>query len=176
VDRHHPDRFALKLLNIILGENMSSRLFQKVREEQGLCYEIQSDLISFADAGLLQISLALSPENLSSALDGILEVVTDIRLDGVSERELREAKAFLVGQSRISLENTNAQMMWAGETLLFFDEWIDPEEAHEKVMKVTSDEVLAAARSYLNPRTLCSALIGPGESCSTLERWLGAIA
>ncbi len=176
VDRFHKDRFALKLLDVILGENMSSRLFQKIREEKGLCYEIQSDLVSFSDAGLLQIYLALSPENLAPALDGILEVITDIRLDGIAERELREAKAYLVGQSRISLENTSSQMMWAGETLLFFNEWIEAEEAHRKVMEVTVDEVLAAAREYLNPRALCSALIGSGDSCRTLERWLGAIA
>lgn len=175
LDRFHEDRFALKLLDVILGENMSSRLFQELREQRGLCYEVQSDFVAFSDAGLLQIYLALNPDNVSEALTGISMVVDDLRLYGVTARELREAKAYLIGQSQISLENTSAQMMWAGETLMMFDQWIAPEEAHEKLNAVTADEVLAIARKTLDPRRLSSALIGTRQSRDTLENWLGAV-
>ena len=131
VDRNDPKRYAHKLLNVILGENMSSRLFQVIREQRGLCYEVQSDLVSFSDAGALQIYLALSPANLAQALRAISTILEDLRTRGVTAIELEEAKSYVIGQNRISLENTSSQMMWAGESLLYFNEWIDPEVAHK---------------------------------------------
>ncbi len=173
VHRHDPSRYAHKLLNVVLGENMSSRLFQAVREQLGLCYEVQSDLVSFADAGALQIYLALSPENLAEALRAISSILDDLRTRGVRGSELEEAKSFVIGQNRISLENTSSQMMWAGESLLYFDDWIDPEDAHRQLEKVTLDDVRAAARDAFDPDALCSAVIGPAESRSALAQWLG---
>lgn len=174
VDRYDRTRYAHKLLNVILGENMSSRLFQAIREQKGLCYEVQSDLVSFSDAGLLQIYLALSPENLGEALEGIADILADLRENGVSDQELEESKAYIVGQNRISLENTSSQMMWAGETMLFFDEWIDPEESHRHIEEVTSDDIRAAASLAFDVKTLCSALIGPAISQDVLGNWLSA--
>lgn len=173
VDRQDPARYAHKLLSVILGENMSSRLFQTIREQRGLCYEVQSDLVSFADAGALQIYLSLGPANLTEALEAVSGIVSGLRSRGVGETELAEAKSFVVGQNRISLENTSSQMMWAGESLLYFDEWIDPEEAHRLLARVTAAEVLEAARAAFDAETLCSAVIGPAESRSRLARWLG---
>ncbi|HQZ28495.1 MAG: insulinase family protein [Verrucomicrobiales bacterium] len=172
VERNDPSRFAHKLLNVILGENMSSRLFQTIREQKGLCYEVQSDLSVFSDAGLLQIYLALSPKNLKKALRKISGITDDLRENGVSDQELEEAKSYLIGQNRISLENTSAQMMWAGETFLFFDEWIDPEETHRKVDAVTSADISEAARVAFDLETLSSALIGPGKSEKVISDWL----
>ena len=174
VDRYDKSRYAHKLLNVILGENMSSRLFQTIREQKGLCYEVQSDLVSFSDAGLLQIYLALSPENLAEALKGISDILADLRENGVSDQELAESKSYIVGQNRISLENTSSQMMWAGETLLFFDDWIDPEESHRHIEEVTSKEIRAAASLAFEVDSLCSALIGPEASQEVLGEWISA--
>lgn len=153
---------------------MSSRLFQKIREQLGLCYEVQSDIVSFSDAGLLQIYLALSPENLKEALEGVSNVLDDLRKNIVSETELAGAKAYLVGQSRISLENTAAQMMWAGESLLFFDDWLDPEESHRKIQGVTAGDLRDAARAIFDTEAISSALIGRSKSNSVLEDWISA--
>lgn len=174
VDRYDRTRYANKLLNVILGENMSSRLFQMIREQKGLCYEIQSDLVSFSDAGLLQIYLALSPGNLGEALKGISDILADLRENGVSDQELEESKAYIIGQNRISLENTSAQMMWAGETMLFFNDWIDPEESHRHIEEVTSEEIRSAASLAFDVQSLCSALIGPSTSQEVLGEWLSA--
>lgn len=174
VNRYDSTRFAHKLLNVILGENMSSRLFQAIREQKGLCYDVQSDLASFSDAGLLQIYLALSPGNLKEALTGISDILNDLRENGVSDQELEESKAYVIGQNRISLENTSSQMMWAGETILFFDEWIDPEESHRKIENVTSDEIRSAARNAFEMKTLSSAIIGPTASQKILQEWISA--
>ena len=175
VNRYDPARFAHKLLNVILGENMSSRLFQELREKRGLCYEVQSDFVSFADAGLIQIYLALSPGHLQEALGAIDEVLRELAENGVSESELESAKAYIVGQSRISLENTASQMMWAGECFLFFDDWRDPEEAHQKIEETSLSDVHAAAKQLFGTRSFSSALIGPAESNTVVEDWRRAV-
>lgn len=175
VDRHHPSRHSHKLLSIILGENMSSRLFQTLREQLGLCYEVQSDLISFTDAGALQIYLALSPENLTKALDAISRILENLRQKGVKKIELEEAKSYSIGQNRISLESTTSQMIWAGESLLYFDDWIDPEETHARFAGVTLDEVGEAANVAFDPESLCTAVIGASEARTRLAKWLAKI-
>ena len=171
VDRHDPSRYALKMLNVILGENMSSRLFQELREQRGLCYEVQSDLVSFADGGLVQIYVALSPENLAEALAAIGDIAEELVQSGVSREELEAARSFLIGQSRISLENTASQMMWAAECLLFFDDWKDPEAVHARLEKITLEEVHEAARTLFEPFVFASSLVGSSESNEVLERW-----
>lgn len=171
VARSDRRRYARKLLDVILGENMSSRLFQELREKRALCYEVQSDLVSFSDEGLLQIYVAVTTENLSEALEGITNVVSGLAQDGVTEQELETAKSYLVGQSRVSLENTASRMMWAGECLLFFDDWIDPAEVHRKIEAVTLEEVHLEAMRVFSGRQFSSALIGPIEANGVLEDW-----
>ena len=97
-----------------------------------------------------------------------------MRENGVSDQELAESKSYIVGQNRISLENTSSQMMWAGETLLFFDDWIDPEESHRHIEEVTSKEISAAASLAFEVDSLCSALIGPEASQEVLGEWISA--
>lgn len=175
VDRLDPSRYALKLLNVILGENMSSRLFQELREERALCYEIQSDLVSFDDAGMLQIFLALSPGNLDEALQIISKVANELCKNGVTETELAAAKSYLIGQSRISLENTASQMSWAGECLLFFDDIKDPEEIHSRVAETSLEDVHKAAMRLFEPMAFSSALVGPVDSEAIFGNWRRAM-
>ena len=175
VDRHDPMRYAIKLLSVILGESMSSRLFQELREKRALCYEVQSDVVSFDDAGLLQIFLALSPENLEEALSSISRIANQLLKKGVTEVELDAAKSYLVGQSRISLESTTAQMLWAGECALFYDNIKDPEDVHSKLEAVTLADIHAATRWLFNPMSFSSALVGPTESEAVFESWRRAM-
>ncbi|MEM6916843.1 MAG: hypothetical protein AAF491_09785, partial [Verrucomicrobiota bacterium] len=115
--------------------------------------------------------LALSPGNLEEALISISRIASDLVRNGVSPSELEEAKSFVIGQSRISLENTAAQMMWAGECLLFFDELRNPEEAHRRIAETTLEEVHEAARRIFDPVAFSSALVGPRESDALLQEW-----
>ncbi len=176
VHRNDPARYAIKLLNVILGENMSSRLFQELREERALCYEVQTDLVSFDDAGLLQIFLALSPGNLDEALQIISRILLRLIKEGVTEAELEGAKSYVIGQSRIALENTSSRMMWAGECLLFFDELKDPEAVHKEVASVTLHQVAEAAQRIFDPLAFSSAVVGPIESDRTLQEWRTTLA
>ena len=170
-DRHDPDRYAQKLLNVMLGENMSSRLFQHIREQLGLCYEVQSDLVAFSDAGLLQIYLALDPENLSSALHAVSGILDNLCRHTIADEELDQAKRFIGGQSRIGLENTSSQMMWAGESLLSFDKWIDPDKILEKLDSVTIGDVQSAARKLFLSGGLSTSLAGSPRSDAVLREW-----
>ncbi len=171
--QHDPARFAQKVMNVILGENMSSRLFQVIREQKGLCYEIQSDMVSFADAGLLQIYTALHPENLGEALNAVSSTIGDLWKNGVSEEELDRAKSYLIGQSRLSLESTASRMMWAGESILAFDRWIEPDELHDKVRELNTDDIQQAAREVLSPDIMSTAIVGSYQANSILVDWAG---
>ena len=106
------------MLNAVLGENMSSRLFQKVREDQGLAYSIYSGNSFFDDTGDLVISAGLDLANLEKTLRIILRELKRLREEMVPAAELRRARDYLVGQLDLSLENSENQMMWVGEQWL----------------------------------------------------------
>ena len=171
VSRNHPDRYAMKMLNVLLGENMSSRLFQTLREEAGLCYEVQSDTVTFEDAGMLHLYVALDPENLTEALELIGIVLNSFRDHLVAESDLEEAKSYVIGQSRIGLENTNSQMMWSGESLLAFDEWISPIEVFAGINAVTIEDIQDMARRIFLPAGMAVAGVGPHSVGLELNQW-----
>ncbi len=172
-DRNDPDRFSQKILNVILGENMSSRLFQALREEQGLCYEVQSDTVCFADAGLLQIYLALDPDNLGRALHMVSSILDGLCEGAITAEEVSEAVAYAVGQSRLHLESVAAQVMWSGECLLSFDDWISPEEVYDRLSRVTPAAVVDSARRVILRGEMSLALIGPEEAIREVGAWAG---
>jgi predicted Zn-dependent peptidase len=116
--RHDPQRFALRLLNTVLGENMSSRLFQVLREDYGLAYSVCSSLSFFDDVGALVISAGLDTDKIQSALKLIGEEMARLRRHLVGADELRRARDYLIGQIDLSLESTENQMMWLAEQLI----------------------------------------------------------
>ena len=169
--RHDEARYAQKLLNVLLGENMSSRLFQELREREGLCYEIQSDIMGFEDTGLLHVYVALDPGEVSKALATLRRVLAEFVGQPPADRDLDEAKSYLIGQSRIALENTASQMMWAGECLLSFGEVIDPETVHRRLSAVTPDEIREMAERIFRGDRLVTAAVGPRSMEKALRAW-----
>lgn len=172
-DRHDESRFAQKLLNVLLGENMSSRLFQELRERDGLCYEVQSDAMAFEDAGLLHLYLALAPENLDGALETIRRILRQFADGEVTAAELEESKCYTIGQSRIALENTASQMIWAGECLLTFGEVKDPDSVHRKIAAVTARDILEQAQAIFRRDRLVVSAVGPARAEERLREWSG---
>src|SRR5262249_28411115 len=108
--RHDERRFALRLLNTILGENMSSRLFHVIREDRGLAYSIYSSLGYFDDVGTLTISAGLDLDNLNKTLKLITHELNSLNKTLVSPAELRRARDYVIGQLDLSLESTDSQM------------------------------------------------------------------
>ena len=169
--RHDESRYALKLLNVILGENMSSLLFQKLREQEAVCYSVQSDVMTFDDTGLLHIYAAVDPKNLDRTLAVTTATLADLIATNIDEATVEDAKTYVIGQSRIALESTSSQMMWAGESLLSYDKVRDPEVSHERIAAVTADEMRTLAATLFRPENLVLAAVTPKECVRPLETW-----
>src|SRR5262249_29985394 len=139
--RHDKRRYALRVLNTILGENMSSRLFQVVREDRGLAYSIYSAPSFFEDAGDLVISAGLDTDNLPRALRLILRELRRLTEAPPDAAELRRARDYLIGQMALGLESTDNQMNWIGEQWLGFGKIVPPEEAKRQIQAVSPGQI-----------------------------------
>ncbi len=161
--RKDPRRFALKLLSVIAGENMSSRLFQVIREQHGLAYSIQSSTSFFADTGALVVSAGLDTKRLPRALKLVLQELKKLARRPPSADELRRAKDYSTGQMRLGLESTSNQMMWVGEHLLAYGFIHTPEEIQHQIEGVTPEQVQAVAAEFFQDRHLNGAVITPSK-------------
>src|SRR5882724_8062262 len=170
--RHDPRRFALRLLNTILGENMSSRLFQVVREDGGLAYNIYSSLSFFDDTGDLVISAGLDTDNLSKTLKLILRELRHLTTAPPAATELRRARDYVIGQIDLSLENTESQMMWLGEQLLGYGKVVPAHEIKGRLARVTASEIRSAAREFFRSERLNLALVSSLKSDAGLANLL----
>lgn len=159
--RSDPGRFALKLLSVILGENMSSRLFQRLREERGLCYNVQTDVTLLAETGLLSIYAGVDPDRLPQALEVTGRELGRLAARPPSRAELRRACEYAVGMLRLSQESTTQQAMWLGESLLAHRRVVDPGEVCARLEAVTPAEVSALAAEIFRPGRASFALVGP---------------
>ena len=170
--RHDERRHALRLLNTILGENMSSRLFQVIREERGLAYSIYSTPSFYADTGDLVISAGLDTENLPQTLRLIVRELKRFTEAPPSAAELRRARDYTIGQIDLSLESTDNQMNWLGEQLLGYGKIFQPAEVKQRLRAVTAGEIRAVARDFFRPDRLNLALVSPLKTDARLVRLL----
>lgn len=159
--RHDDRRHALRLLNTLLGENMSSHLFQLIREDLGLAYNIYSALSFFEDAGDMVISAGLETGNLKKVLTLITRELDRLKNALPSTAELRRARDYVIGQIDLSLENTENQMMWVGEQLLGYGQVLPAEEVKQRLHAVKPSEIRAVARDFFRPERLNLALVSP---------------
>ena len=167
--RHSEQRHILRMLSLLMGETMSSRLFQELREKRGLCYHIASDFSMYDDTGTFEIHAGLDADRLSESVAAIREIITDICNNGFTEAELTQAKAYASGQSRIALETPQAQMSWMGDSIVSFGKIIDPKEARETLEGITNAELLALSQALFHPDNLASASIGPQTTASMTD-------
>lgn len=167
--RHDEGRFALRLLNTILGENMSSRLFQTVREDRGLAYSIYSSPSFFADTGDLVISAGLDTDNLAKTLRLIVRELQRLSQRVATAAELRRARDYVIGQIELGQESTENQMNWVGEQLLGYGRIYSPEEIKRRLARVTAEEIRAVAHEFFRPERLNLALVSPLKTYKGLE-------
>lgn len=166
--RHDERRFALRVLNVILGESMSSRLFQILREDKGLAYSVHSSWALMEDTGVLSISAGLDHGDLEKSLRIIVRELRALAEKPVSQGELRRARDFVIGQMELNLEGTENQMNWVGESLLGYGKIVTPAEAKARLAAVTAAAVRAVARDFFRPERLNLALISPLEKSARL--------
>jgi len=170
--RHDERRHALRVLNAILGESMSSRLFQILREDKGLAYSVYSSWAFMEDTGALTISAGLDLEDLQKSLRIIARELRRLADTPVGAAELRRARDYVVGQMELALEGTENQMNWVGESLLGYGKIIAPAEAKQRLVRVTAAEVRNAAGDFFRPERLNLALVSPLARSATLGKFL----
>jgi predicted Zn-dependent peptidase len=170
--RHDPRRYALRLLNTIVGENASSRLFQVVREDHGLAYSIYSTPSFFDDTGDLVISAGLDTDNVAKTLRLILRELRRLTEVPPSAAELRRARDYVIGQIDLGLESTDNQMNWLGEQLLGYRRIFPPAEIKRRLREVSAAQIRAVARDFIRPERLNLALVSPLTSATGLMRLL----
>lgn len=156
----HPDRFALDLLNIILGEGMSSRLFQEIREKKGLAYEVNSYIHYLQDGGSWVITAGLDPGWVAEALEAILVELGKLR-DGVPERELVKAKEYFKGRMWLRLEDTRSVVGWLGVQESFAGRILSPEQVEQIIDSLSTEDLQRVACDIIRPERLNLAAVGP---------------
>ncbi len=159
----HPDRFALSVLNSLLGEGMSSRLFVEIREKRGLAYSIHSFLEFYNDTGAMGISAGVAPSRLEETLRAISQELARLKAEEVPEKELTKAKEFIKGRILLQMEDSFAVAAWLGRQELLLGKILTVDEVLEAIDAVTADDVQRLARDMFIPANMNLAVIGPFE-------------
>ena len=161
IDRFSPDRYVASIMNIILGANMSSRLFHIVRDELALCYEISSSVRKYEDAGAFVIGVGLDESKIIKALEVIFKELNRIKSEPIQKEELERAKEFYKGQLFFTMEDTMSHMLWLGEKIISKEEELDVSRIIERVESVSQDDIARVAGSIFQNEKMNLAVIGP---------------
>ena len=173
VSAEDPRRYALDMLNTVLGEGMSSRLFVEVRERQGLAYEVLSSSSHYRDCGAVTVYCGVAPSKVDAAMTAILGELDRIR-EGVSEEELSKAKEFVSGRLLLRMEDTRAVMAWLGVQELLRGSVRTPDEVVELVRQTTTAQVREVGQALFTPEAYRLAVVGPYRSDARFRRLLTA--
>lgn len=165
--------YAEKLLAIILGGNMSSRMFLNVREEKGLAYYIQTSTDDYHDTGAISTRAGIDVKRIDDAIEAILTEYANIREEKVSKEELAKSKAYLKGKIILSFEDSEEVAHFYAKQNLLYKEVKTIEEILEKIEKVTAEDIDKIAQKLLKPARMKLAIIGPYDDKSRFEKILG---
>jgi len=163
------DHFAVKLLAIILGGNMSSRMFLNIREAKGLCYYISTEVDSYLDAGSLSTRAGIDQSRLHEAISLIIHEYDECAKNGVTDEELTRAKDYFTGRVTLSLEDTEERAHFYGKQQLLYPEVRDLPAYFQEIAKVTKAQVNALAKRLLTHKALRLVVIGQEENRAKLE-------
>ncbi len=160
MNRDDPDRFAMSVLDHVLGGGMSSRLFHEIREKRGLAYSVYSYRASYADAGFIGIYAGTAPKRTVEVLDLIASELERLRMHGLTDEELRRAKGSVRGATALSLEDSGARMTRIGRSQLLMGEITPVEELLAKTESVESADIQRVIERFLGGPA-CIAAVGP---------------
>jgi predicted Zn-dependent peptidase len=174
VDYFHPDRFALDLMNCVLGEGMSCRLFLEIRENLGLCYDIHSWTGRLADTGSAGVYLGTEPRRAQDAVEATMAQLHRICEEPVERGELTKAREYLKGRLLLRLEGTGSLATWLGGQELLTGRILEPDEIIDKLDAITPDDIMRVASDTYARQPLRMAAIAPIEDAAGLQqaiRW-----
>ena len=153
-------RYALSVLNYVLGGGMSSRLFQNIREQQGLAYTIFSDINPYRDAGMLCVYAGTAREKTDKVIRCVIEEFRSMKAEPITEEELRRAKDHLIGSLVLSLESSTARMSNLARQELYFGRHYSTDEITRSIEALTREEIQQLARDLLQPEKIAVAVLG----------------
>jgi predicted Zn-dependent peptidase len=156
----HELRFPLYVLNTVVGGGMSSRLFQNIREKQGLAYAVYSELNLFSDTGCFTVYAGTAAETAKQVIGSVVEEFHKLKNDLISEDELRRAKDHLKGSLMLSLESTSSRMSNLARQELYFDHFLSLDEMLECIEAVKREEVQVIAEEFFRTENIAVAVLG----------------
>jgi predicted Zn-dependent peptidase len=156
-----PRRYAFSLLNTIAGGNMSSRLFQEVRERRGLAYSVYSFISSHVDAGMFGFYLGVDPRQARDAIQVVLDEIVKFKTEPIQSPELESAKEYTKGSLLLASESADNHMVRNAQNEMHFGSDIALEEIIEKIEAVTADDILKLADELINPDKMTYTMLGP---------------
>jgi len=172
IRRDHPDSWNLSILNTILGDGMSSRLFLGVREEKGLAYDVSSGIVEYADTGAVEISAGVDPVNLAAAIEAILAELARLTEETVSPEELKKAKAYLSGGLELRMDDTRHMASWVGGQEALHDRVLTLDEALEAVEAVDAGDLRRLGAELFRDAGLRMAVVAPARYLRGLDKHL----
>jgi predicted Zn-dependent peptidase len=167
--RDHPEAWTLAVLNAVLGDGMSSRLFLSLREDRGLAYDVSSGVVEYADAGALEVSAGVDPDHLPEALDAILIELARLRDEFVPDDELAKAKAYLAGGLELRLEETRHLAGWVGGQEALHEKVLTLDEALGAIAAVDAAGIRSLAETLIRDEALRMAVVAPSRHLRALD-------
>ena len=160
------------MLNAVLGDGMSSRLFLGVREEKGLAYDVSSGIVEYADSGALEVSAGVDPAALPAAIEAILAELSRLVDDPVPAEELAKAKAYLSGGLELRMDDTRHLASWIGGQEALHDRVFTLDDALASVEAVRPDDVQRLAAELFRDEMLRMAVVAPARHLRGLDAHL----
>jgi predicted Zn-dependent peptidase len=157
----HEDRFAVSALNTVLGNSMSSRLFQEVREQNALAYSIYSYVTSYRDTGLVTIYAGTDPSNTLEVIRLIMKELRKIKHEGITAAEELRVKNQIKGSLVLSLESSNSHMSRIARQEIYFGKYLSMDDIIKGVEKVSKEQVQGLAQQLFTPESISLAILGP---------------
>jgi predicted Zn-dependent peptidase len=156
----HDRRYVMYVLNTLLGGGMSSRLFQNIREKQGLVYSIFSELNPFRDTGMLSVYAGTSRESAPKVVQSVVRELRDLKETPVPEEELKRAKDQLKGSLMLSLESSTARMSNLARQEMYYDHFVSMDEIIDRIQAVTVEDLLRTANELFQPGLIAVTVLG----------------
>lgn len=163
-------RYPLRVMNAILGENSSSRLYQVVREKHGMAYAVHSTFWLFDDTGAFVVNAGLDRRRTAKAVRLVVDELKKLREKPVTQSELARAKEYVVGSLQLGLESTSHQMLWLGDNILSYDRFIPPEETIAAIQNVKAADITRLAREFFHGEGASIALVHPELPADEIDR------
>lgn len=160
VDIKSKEYYPMLIMNNVFGGAMSSRLFQKIREDKGLAYSVYSYPSSFEDCGLFSIYAGSKPDNLKSVAELIMDEIREVKKTGITEEELYDSKEQLKGSYTLGLESTSGRMISIGKSELMLERIYSPTEVLERIDEVDMDSVDSIIKHIFDTDNMGAAVIG----------------